>query len=252
MSILQTFFDKSHSYQHFVSWPQKSQFQIHHPYKGGESTGCLVHVCVVLCACWIFGCRSLCNGCVKFAWCCGCMRNTIVFVSWTSPIVLEWLYRCDNDFSADFLNFGAGDLPFQVIFSVIENRVFFAWAPRSIRFWSCNFWCRCARFYCVLQCSIWRSHCNRCAKVAWRRGCMRNTTSLIVLEWLHQGRDSDFSADFLNFGACDFRFKIPFRKCFKIVFCLLSCRGPVLEYFVQALQYRVVPGGTLCKLCSTK
>ena len=52
------------------------------------------------------------------------MRNTIVFVSWTSPIVLEWLYRCDNDFSADFLNFGAGDLPFQVIFSVIENRVF--------------------------------------------------------------------------------------------------------------------------------
>ena len=75
---------------------------------------------------------------------------------------------------------------------------------------------------------------------------MRNTTSLIVLEWLHQGRGSDFSADFLNFGACDFRFKVPFRKCFKLVFCLLSRRGPVLEYFVQALQYKVVPGGTLC------
>ena len=26
MSILQTFFDKSHRYQHFVSWPKKSQF----------------------------------------------------------------------------------------------------------------------------------------------------------------------------------------------------------------------------------
>jgi len=53
------------------------------------------------------------------------MRNTIVFVSWTSPIVLEWLHLCDSDFSAEFLNFGAGDLPFQFIFFVIENRVFF-------------------------------------------------------------------------------------------------------------------------------
>ena len=67
------------------------------------------------------------------------MRNTIVFVSWTSPIVLEWLHRCDSDFSAEFLNFGAGDLPFQFIFFVIENRVFFAWAPRSIRFLELQF-----------------------------------------------------------------------------------------------------------------
>ena len=35
-------FDDSCKYQHFVSWPQKSEFQIHHPYKGAESTGCLV------------------------------------------------------------------------------------------------------------------------------------------------------------------------------------------------------------------
>ena len=36
------FLDKSHKYQHFVSKPRKSQIQICHPYKGGESTGCLV------------------------------------------------------------------------------------------------------------------------------------------------------------------------------------------------------------------
>ena len=29
-------------------------------------------------------CRSHCNGCVKVASCHGCMRNTIVFCSWTS------------------------------------------------------------------------------------------------------------------------------------------------------------------------
>ena len=29
-------------------------------------------------------CRSHCNGCVKVASCCGCIRHTIVFCSWTS------------------------------------------------------------------------------------------------------------------------------------------------------------------------
>ena len=36
--------------------------------------------------------------------------------------------------------------------------------------------------------------------------------------WLHQGCDSDLSADRLNFGASNFPFKSPFEKCFKIVF----------------------------------
>ena len=43
MSMLQAFFDDSCKYQHFVSYPQKSEFQIRHPYKGAESTGCLVY-----------------------------------------------------------------------------------------------------------------------------------------------------------------------------------------------------------------
>ena len=39
--------------------------------------------CVVFCNSLNL-CRSPCNGCVKVAWCCGCVRNTIVFCSWTS------------------------------------------------------------------------------------------------------------------------------------------------------------------------
>ena len=39
----------------------------------------------------------------------------------------------------------------------------------------------------------------------------------------------DLSADFLNFGANNFPFKIPFKKCFKIVFFSLWRRDPVLE-----------------------
>ena len=49
MSTLQTFFDKSHKYKHFVSQPRKSEFQIHHLYKGGESNGCSFSVWIV---CW--------------------------------------------------------------------------------------------------------------------------------------------------------------------------------------------------------
>ena len=37
------------------------------------------------------------------------------------------------------------------------------------------------------------------------------------MEWLHQGCDSDLSADFLNVGAGDFPLKNPFKKRFKIV-----------------------------------
>ena len=74
-----------------------------------------------------------CSGCVKVAWCRGCMRNTIVFCSWTLQIVLEWLHQgCDSDLSVEFLNFGAGDFPFRNFFwKVLQNRPFFALAPRS-------------------------------------------------------------------------------------------------------------------------
>ena len=46
------------------------------------------------------------------------------------------------------------------------------------------------------------------------------------MEWLHQGCESELSTDFLNFGANNFPFKIPFKKCFKIVFLSLWRRDP--------------------------
>ena len=61
--------------------------------------------------------------------------------------------------------------------------------------------------------------------LAWLHECCMGC----VLEWLHPGCDSDLSADFLNFGASDFRLKIPFKNCFKIFFFSLASIHPVLE-----------------------
>jgi len=46
------------------------------------------------------------------------------------------------------------------------------------------------------------------------------------LEWLHPGCEVDLLADFLHFGASDFPFKNPFKKCYKIVFFSLWRRDP--------------------------
>ena len=58
MSMLYTFFDDSCKYQQFLSYPQKWQFQIRHPYTGAESTGCLVY---------IKSCLMMFNGVMIFA-----------------------------------------------------------------------------------------------------------------------------------------------------------------------------------------
>ena len=62
------------------------------------------------------------------------------------------------------------------------------------------------------------------------------TAACIILSFAAEDRksywngcDSDLSADFLNFGANNFPFKIPFKKCLKIVFLSLWRRDPVLE-----------------------
>jgi len=61
------------------------------------------------------------------------MRNTIVFCSWISEIVLEWLHQgCGSDLSADFLNCGAiVTFPLEVFLKVLQNRFFVALASRS-------------------------------------------------------------------------------------------------------------------------
>ena len=87
----------------------------------------------------------------------------------------------------------------------------------EIRFWSYNFRRRCAQFYCVLQLSLCRSHCNSCVKVASCCGCIRNTIvfcswiSETVLEWLHEGCEMDLLADFLHFGTSVFLVARRFR-----------------------------------------
>ena len=53
------------------------------------------------------------------------MCNPIVFCSWASQIVLEWLHPgCDGDLSANFLNFGAGDFPIQSLSKTISKSWF--------------------------------------------------------------------------------------------------------------------------------
>ena len=85
----------------------------------------VVPVCVVLCVSWSRGCRSHWNGCVKVAWCRGCMRNTIVFCSWRLLIVLESLHPgCDSDLSAAFLNFGASNFPSKNLFTECFKIIF--------------------------------------------------------------------------------------------------------------------------------
>ena len=161
---------------------------------------------------------------------------------------------------------------------MLQNRIFFAWASRS-------------GFGAAISEAIARSFLVFCNSVSADRIVVAASRLLgaaaacvillsfaaedrIVLEWLHQGCESDLSADLFNFGVNNFPFKISFKKCFKIVFFSLWRRDPVLElqivvywerlcasfvvqsstgeYSVQVLWYKVVLGSNFCQLCSAK
>ena len=54
------------------------------------------------------------------------MRNTIVFCSWISEIVLEWPHQgCSSDLSTGFLNFSVGIFPFKMFFRKCFEIAFF-------------------------------------------------------------------------------------------------------------------------------
>ena len=67
-----------------------------------------------------------------------------------------------------------------------------------------------------------------------------------VAAWLH-ACDSDLSTNFLNFGNCDFPFKIPLKNCFKIVLfsalaprsgfgaAIFCCQYVLESFFVESL-----------------
>ena len=61
-----------------------------------------------------------------------------------------------------------------------------------------------------------------------------------TMKGLHEGCESDLSADFLHFGANNIPFKIPFKQCFKIVFLSLWRRDPVLELQFPMLLHVVI------------
>jgi len=63
-----------------------------------------------------------------------------------------------------------------------------------------------AAWMCAWCC---KTHCNGCMNVAWELCWGGNAIvfcSWDVLQWLHQGCDSDLSVDFINLGAGDFLF----------------------------------------------
>ena len=74
--------------------------------------------------------------------------------------------------------------------------------------------------------------------------CLLQLGIVIVLEWLHQCCDTDLSADFLNFGTGGFPFRIPFKKCFKIVFFALAPRSGFGAAISVAIMYKKA---SLCK-----
>ena len=74
---------------------------------------------------------------IKVASCCGCIRNTIVFCSWISEIVLEWLHEgYEINLLANFLHFGTN-----VVF--VARRFTAVWSVR--------------RKECSVKCEVWRN-----------------------------------------------------------------------------------------------
>ena len=160
---------------------------------------------------------------------------------------------------------------------MLQNRVFlFALAPRSgfgaIACSSMVFCYSISRYRMVMVASRLLGVATACVTLllsfaaghckSYWSGCIK--AAIVICQQI-------FSY-FLNFGACDFPFKLIFQKCIKIVFfpsaqirfwrCNFSHRcasfvvqsstGHAGTHFGQALWHKVVLGSSLCKLCSTK
>ena len=117
--------------------------------------------------------------------------------------------RLQSDLSADFLNFGANNFPFKIPFKKCFKIVFLSLWRRDpvveLQFPT--------PLHVVLLC--FATHFAAEDRKSYWNGASRLR--------------SDLSADFFNFGASNFPFKIPFKKCFKIVFLSLWRRDPVVE-----------------------
>ena len=127
---------------------------------------------------------------------------------------------------------------------MLQNRPFFALAPGS------GFGGAISGAVARSSISLCRPHCNGRIKVPGAAACkilLSFAAESGVAAWLHQACDSDLSANFLNFGVCDFPFKILFRKCFKIVLfsalaprsgfgaAIFCCQCVLESFFVESL-----------------
>ena len=143
---------------------------------------------------------------------------------------------------------------------MLQNRLFVALASRS-------------GFGAAISDAIARSSIVFCNSVSADRivvlpqgCCMRNTMIFcswrlkIVLEWLHPGCDSDLSADFRNFGASTFPFKIPFKNaskssffCFGVEIRFWSCNSCVEKFVCKRLPcVKALCASTVCKCSVSK
>ena len=134
--------------------------------------------CVILLSFAAGHCKSYWSGCIKAA---------IMICQQIFSILVLVIFR-SNSFS-----------------KVLQNRVFFLWRrdlALDVQFLTSL---RVVLLCFAIHISI--SHCSCCVKVACCRDCMRNTivpcswALKIVMEWLHQGCDSDLSAFFFKFGV---------------------------------------------------
>jgi len=150
---------------------------------------------------------------------------------------LECLHQgCDNDLSADFLNFGASNFPFKSSFKKCCKIVFL------------SLWRRDSGFGAAIADAVARSSfvfCNSVSAdrivVAASRLLGAAAACVILLSFAAEHRKSYWSGCiqaaivicqqiFSIIGASNFSFQNPFTKCFKIVFFLLWRRDPpVLE-----------------------
>ena len=126
---------------------------------------------------------------------------------------MEWLHEgCDSDLSADFLHFGASNFPLKNTIKKCFKIVFFSlWRRDPVLELQFPTQFRVV-LLCVVAASRFLPALAACViLLSFAAGLRKSYWSA-----LHEGCDSDVSADFLHFGASNFPFKNPFKKCFKI------------------------------------
>ena len=122
--------------------------------------------------------------------------------------------------------------------------------------WNCCVERMCSTVLCCHSIVFCKSVSADCSGMAASRFLPAAAACVILLRFAAESRQSycngsvrrvngALEADFFDFGTDDFPFKIPFKKCFKIVVFPLSRRDPVLELQIAAVCGAVVRSSIL-------